>query len=144
MSVQGKLLSLSGAQSVVAVLDDDESVRKALVRLLEAAGHTARSFNSGRDFLESWHFDAPDCLVLDLQMPGLAGVEVQQALNQAGAKFPVIIITAQDAAGVREEAMSHGAVAYLRKPVDAGLLVNAVMFATTRFKEAHKTDGALD
>jgi FixJ family two-component response regulator len=123
---------------MVAVLDDDESVRKALVRLLEAAGHTARSFISGRDFLESWHFDAPDCLVLDLQMPGLAGVEVQQALNQAGAKFPVIIITADDAAGVREEAMIHGAVAYLRKPVDAGVLVNAVMCATSRSKEAHK------
>ncbi len=123
---------------MIAVLDDDESVRKALVRLLEAAGHTARSFSSGRDFLESWHFDAPDCLVLDLQMPGLAGVEVQQALNRAGAKFPVIIITAHDAAGVREEALSHGAVAFLRKPVDAGVLVNAVMFATTRFTEAHK------
>ena len=123
---------------MVAVLDDDESVRKALVRLLEAAGHTARDFSSGRDFLKSWHLDLPDCLVLDLQMPGLAGVDVQQALNQAGAKFPVIIITAHDAASVREEAMSHGAVAYLHKPVDASVFVNAVMFATTRFREAHK------
>ncbi len=66
------------------------------------------------------------------------GVEIQQALNQAGAKFPVIIITAHDAASVREEAMSHGAVAYLRKTVDAGVLVSAVMFATIRFREGHK------
>lgn len=123
---------------MVAILDDDESVRNALVRLLEAAGHTARSFSSGRNFLDAWHLDIPDCLVLDLQMPDLGGMEVQQALKLAGAKFPVIIITAHDAAGVREEAISHGAVAYLRKPVDAGVLVNTVMFATTRLKEAHK------
>ena len=124
---------------MVAVLDDDESVRKALVRVLEAAGHTARGFSSGQDFLKSWSFDPPDCLVLDLQMPGLSGVEVQQALNQAGAKFPVIIITAHDAADVgREEAMSHGAVAYLRKPVDARVLVNSVMFATNRIQGSTK------
>lgn len=117
---------------MIAVLDDDQSVRKALVRVLEAAGHAARSFNSGQDFLKSWHFDPPDCLVLDLQMPGLSGVEVQKALNLAGANFPVIIITAHDAADAgREEAMSRGAVAYLHKPVDAGILVNAVMLATT-------------
>ena len=128
-----------GTQSVVAVLDDDELVRTALVRLLDAAGHTARSFSSGQDFLAAWHFDPPDCLVLDLQMPGLSGLEVQQALNKAGAKFPVIIITAHDAAGVgREEAMSQGAVAYLRKPVDAGVLLEAVMFAATRLEETQK------
>ena len=83
-------VAFGGAQSVVAVLDDDESARKALVRLLEAAGHTARGFSSGRDFLESWHLDAPDCLVLDLQMPGLAGVDVQQgAQTRPVRNFPL-------------------------------------------------------
>jgi FixJ family two-component response regulator len=115
---------------VVVVLDDDKSVCRALVRLLQAAGHPARGFTCGEEFLKSWHSDPPDCLLLDLQMPGLSGVEV----NQAGADFPVIVITAaHDGVGVREEAISRGAVAYLRKPVEASILVNAVMVATSRF-----------
>jgi len=116
---------------VIAVLDDDESVRKALVRLLGAAGHAACGFATGREFLDSWRIDPPDCLVLDLQMSGLSGLEVHQALNKAAATFPVIIVTAHVAASMREDAMRHGAVAYLSKPVDAGVLMNAVMFATT-------------
>lgn len=117
---------------MVVVLDDDKSVCRALVRLLQAAGYAARGFTSGEEFLKSWRSDSPDCLLLDLQMPGLSGVEVHQALNQAGADFPVIVITAAlDGPGV-EEAMSRGAVAYLRKPVEASVLVNAVMVATTK------------
>jgi CheY-like chemotaxis protein len=121
-------------KQVVAVLDDDESVSKAFVRLLRAAGYAARGFTSGQDLLKHWPVDPPDCLVLDLQMPGLSGAEVHQALKRAGAKFPVIAISAHDAAAMREEAMSHGAVAYLRKPVDAHVLVNAVRSAANRIR----------
>jgi FixJ family two-component response regulator len=111
---------------LIAVVDDEESVRKALVRVLRAAGFPARGFASGQVFLESWHFDRPDCLVLDLQMPGVSGTEVQQALNAAGAHFPVIIITAHDAPSLREECMRLGAVAYLCKPLDIRALLKAV------------------
>jgi len=114
---------------VIAVVDDEESVRKAVVRLLQAAGHPARGFASGRDFLTSWHFDRPDCLLLDLQMADLSGTEVQKALNEAGAQFPVVIITAHDSPNAREECMREGAVAYLCKPLDERLLFNALSLA---------------
>lgn len=114
---------------MIAVVDDEESVRIALVRVLCAGGFVARGFASGREFLNSWRFDRPDCLVLDLQMPDISGTEVQQALYVAGAKFPVIIVTAHDSSIVREECMRQGAVAYLCKPPDPGALLQAVALA---------------
>ena len=80
----------------------------------------------GAEFLESWHFDRPDCLILDLQMPGLSGTEVQQSLKTAGATFPIVIITAHDSPSLREECMSAGAAEYLCKPLDIQTLVKAV------------------
>jgi FixJ family two-component response regulator len=111
---------------MIAVVDDEESVRNAVVRVLRAAGFAARGFASGTEFLMSWHFDRPEFLLLDLQMPDMSGTEVQQALNEAGAKFPVIIISAHDAPGVREESMRLGAAAYLCKPFDLDALLRAV------------------
>ena len=111
---------------MIAIVDDEDSIRKALIRLLQAAGFAARAFASGSEFLDSWHFDRPDCLVLDLQMPEMSGRDVQQALRTAGARFPIIIITAHDSPSQRDECMSAGAIAYLRKPLDAGALIQAV------------------
>jgi FixJ family two-component response regulator len=116
---------------VIAVVDDEESVRNALVRVLHAAGLAARGFASGDEFLTSWHFDRPDCLLLGLQMPGFSGTEVQQALQLAGAHFPIIIITAHDAPNVREECMRLGAADYLCKPIDADILLKTVALTTT-------------
>jgi len=114
---------------VIAVVDDEESVRKAVVRVLQATGFSARGFGSGTEFLKSWHFDRPDCLVLDLQMPGFSGMEVQQALKTAGAHFPIVIITAHDAPSLREQCLREGAIAYLCKPLDIRALVEAVTLA---------------
>jgi FixJ family two-component response regulator len=114
---------------VIAVVDDEESVRKAVVRVLRAAGFAAHGFASGDAFLKSWHFDRPDCLVLDLQMPDVSGTEVQRALNTAGANFPIVIITAHDAPSMREECMRLGAVAYLCKPLDIRTLLDQVTLA---------------
>jgi FixJ family two-component response regulator len=111
---------------VIAVVDDEESVRKAVVRVLRAAGFAAQGFSSGDEFLRSWHFDRPDCLVLDLQMPDISGMEVQKALNLAGAHFPIVIITAHDAPAVREECLRLGAIAYLCKPLDVRSLLDTV------------------
>jgi FixJ family two-component response regulator len=111
---------------VIAVVDDEVAVRKALVRVLRAAGFTARAFASGKEFLNFWHFDRPDCLILDLQVPDLSGTEVQQSLKTAGAHFPVVIITAHDSPNLRAECMSAGAVAYLCKPLDLPALIQAV------------------
>jgi FixJ family two-component response regulator len=111
---------------VIAVVDDEESVRKAVVRVLQAAGFAARAFASGAEFLKNWHFDRPDCLVLDLQMPGLSGREVQESLRMAGAQFPIVIITAHDSPSLREECMNAGAIAYLSKPLDIRTLIETV------------------
>jgi FixJ family two-component response regulator len=100
-----------------------------MVRLLRIAGFDARGFASGNEFLKSWHFDRPDCLLLDLQMPDMSGTEVQQALNLAGATFPVIIITAHDPPIFREECARLGAVDYLCKPLDVLALLKAVTHA---------------
>jgi FixJ family two-component response regulator len=114
---------------VIAVVDDEELVCKAVVRLLRAAGYKARGFSSGHEFLASLVTYRPRCVVLDLQMPGLSGLEVQRALNAGGARPPVVIITAHDAPGAREDCMREGAVAYLCKPLPDGSLLNAVAAA---------------
>jgi FixJ family two-component response regulator len=115
---------------VIAVLDDEDSVRKALVRVLRAAGFAAHGFRSPEEFLKSWRTDLPECLLLDLQMPELSGQEVQRALNAAGAQFPVLIVTVHDAPRIREECMRLGATGYLCKPLDVPNLLQAVTSAT--------------
>lgn len=117
---------------MIAIVDDDESVRKAVIRLLEAAGHSARGYTSADEFLENWRVDRHDCLLLDLQMPNLRGADLQRALNRAGANFPVIIITALDSPGARAECLREGAVAYLTKPVEEHLLLVALRCALDR------------
>jgi FixJ family two-component response regulator len=118
-----------GVWRMIAVVDDEESVRKAVVRLLQAAGHTARGFATGSDFLQHWLDDPPECLLLDLQMPGLSGADVLRALNRSGAHIPTIIVTAHDSPGAREECLRLGAVAYLCKPLDERVLLAALRSA---------------
>jgi FixJ family two-component response regulator len=125
---------------VIAVVDDQESVCKAVVRGLRAAGFAARSFVSGTEFLRSWHFDRPDCLVLDLQMPGLSGTEVQQSLRMAGAQFPIVFITAHDSPSLREECMGAGAAAYLCKPFDLPALIQAVSLHSSPHLDKRSAD----
>jgi FixJ family two-component response regulator len=114
---------------MIAVVDDDESVRKSLIRVLTAAGFPAQGFASGETFLESWKLDPPECLLLDVQMPGLTGPEVQDVLHSAGVNFPIIIISSDDSPSTREQCMARGAFAYLRKPLDVEALTQAVKSA---------------
>ena len=114
---------------MIAVVDDDESVCRAVVRLLQVAGHTVRGYASGHEFLKNWLVHRPDCLFLDLQMPGLSGMDVQSALNQAKAHIPVVVITAHDSPVARQECMHAGVVAYLCKPLDERVLLDAVRLA---------------
>jgi FixJ family two-component response regulator len=119
---------------MIAVVDDEESVRKAIARLLTAAGYAARSFASGTEFLDQGMSEPPECLILDLQMPGLSGVEVQRALNRCGARIPVLMLSAGESSGAREECLREGAAAYLCKPVDERILFNALSSALTAEK----------
>ncbi|MFM0391951.1 response regulator transcription factor [Paraburkholderia phytofirmans] len=114
----------------VVVVDDDESVSRAIKRLLRSIGIASETFASGDAFLDvlaSLPSYQPDCAILDVQMPGLNGLEVQQRL--LGRAIPVIFITAHDDIGVREHALAGGAVAYLRKPFDDELFVRTVRAA---------------
>jgi len=114
---------------LIAIVDDEESVRKSLRRLLVASQLDATVYASGQEFLDSLGGRQPDCLVLDLQMPGLTGLEVQRALAGARVRFPTIIITAHDEPETRARCLSAGAVAYLCKPLHDELLLDAIAAA---------------
>ncbi|ANN76400.1 response regulator [Bordetella flabilis] len=118
------------ASPLVAVIDDDESVGRAIKRLLRSAGLAADIYETGNDFLArcaSTPSYRPACVVLDVQMPGLNGLEVQGRL--AGSGIPVIFITAHDETEVRERALAAGAAAFLRKPFNDEVLIEAVRSA---------------
>ena len=110
----------------VAVVDDDESVRKALRRLLRAANLDADAFASGQDFIDSLAAQVPDCIVLDLHMPGMNGMDVQQQLARSGLQLPIVVITGHDEPLARSQCLSAGAAAYLRKPLDDEALLDAI------------------
>ena len=117
---------MAGKQSRIAIIDDDESVRRAIRRLFVSSGLRAEVFASGRDFLDSLARGRPDCIVLDLQMPGLNGVEVLNALARAGLRVPAIIVTGHDEPESRMRCLAAGAAAYLCKPFDDAALLRAV------------------
>ena len=113
----------------IAIVDDEEPVRKALRRLFRSASMDVETFASGRDFLDSLAKHRPDCVVLDLHMPGLTGRDVQQQLAQTQPALPVIIITGKDEPGVRESVLAAGAADYLLKPLNDHTLLAAVTSA---------------
>ena len=113
-------------QPLIAVVDDDASIRRALLRLLRTSHYRAESFESSFAFLESIVERMPDCVILDVQMPLMTGIEVQQRLLQIDKPPPVIIITAHDEPKTRERCIALGAVRYLRKPIEGDLLIDAI------------------
>jgi FixJ family two-component response regulator len=116
----------SGSGTYVAVVDDDRSVGTALCRLLRTAGIEAKAFESAADFLQSLQERQPDCLVLDVQMPGMNGLELQQRLKDLALGLPVIMITGRDEASIHAICMAMGASSYLRKPLNDDDLLDAV------------------
>lgn len=115
----------------VAIVDDDMAVRKGLARLLGASAIRVRSFASGREFLDSLAAEAPECLIVDLQMPEMTGLELQGELARIGARIPTIVITAHNERGLRERCLAAGATAYLIKPLDGMQLIASIGAAVT-------------
>jgi FixJ family two-component response regulator len=113
----------------VAIVDDDESVRRATARLISAHSFAVRCYASARDFLDSESAD-PACLILDLRMNGITGLELLHRVNGSGSRFPVIVMTADDEPGVRHRCQLAGASSFLTKPVPADMLLNAINAAT--------------
>jgi FixJ family two-component response regulator len=110
----------------IAVIDDDRSVRIALCRLLRAADLDAKAYESASEFLKTLNADPPDCLVLDLQMPGMNGLELQQRLTEIGVLLPIVVITGHDDAAMQSMCMAAGASTYLSKPIDETELLTAI------------------
>jgi FixJ family two-component response regulator len=125
----GGVSESDNGRAYVAVVDDDRSVGVALCRLLRTAGIEARAFESGGDFLRSLPDRQPDCVVLDLQMPGMNGLELQQRLKEIAVTLPIVMITGRDEASIHAICMAMGASTYLRKPLDDDDLLDAVQRA---------------
>ena len=111
---------------LIAVVDDDESIRKALQRLLTACGLGVTTFACGQDFLDSVVDRRPDCLIVDMDMPTMTGADVQRALTRRGARVPVIIIAGRDDPEAEARCRAAGAAAYLHKPIDAQILLETL------------------
>jgi FixJ family two-component response regulator len=116
----------------VAIVDDDASVRKALARLLRVFAIRSQTYGSAREFLESLSLGAPECLIVDLHMPEMTGLELQDELLRVGANIPTIVITAHNEIGYRERCRAAGAAAYLLKPLDENTLIAAISSAIER------------
>jgi two-component system, LuxR family, response regulator FixJ len=116
----------------VYVVDDDEGVRNSLRFLLKSVGLTARTLASAREFLESYRPRQPGCVVLDVRMPGMSGLELQQQLNLRGAIIPVIFITGHGDIPMAVEAMQHGAFDFLQKPFRDQDLIDRIQRALER------------
>ena len=108
------------------MVEDDGSVRKAFGRLVRSAGLAADTYASGEEFLQAIPRRLPDCVLLDLQLPGMDGLGVQAWLRASAIKLPVVFITAINDVASRDQAMQHGATAWLRKPVDDLALLEAI------------------
>ena len=122
-------MALDKSKPLIAIVDDDESVCRAIRRLVRSVAMDGETFSSGQDFLdllEAMPSFQPDCLILDVQMPRMNGLEVQQQLIKSGKRVPVIFITAHDEVGAREKALAAGAMAFIRKPFNDELLIKTI------------------
>jgi FixJ family two-component response regulator len=124
--------------SLVFVVDDDASVRKSLARLVKNAGYEVETFASVRDFLARPPYDGPSCLVLDVRMPGLTGLDLQEALRATGQRLSIVFITGGGDIRASVKAMKGGAVDVLTKPLDEGTLLTAIQQAVSRTIEERR------
>jgi FixJ family two-component response regulator len=126
------------ADSIVFVVDDDPSFRRSTERLLRTAGFTIKSFASAQEFLHNPRPDVPACLVSDVRMPGLSGLDLQRELAKAGIVIPIIFITGHGDIPMSVQAMKAGAVDFLTKPFRAKKLLDAIEQALKRDRAARK------
>jgi FixJ family two-component response regulator len=114
---------------LITVVDDDAAIREAVQSLLRSVGLRAEGFASAQDFLQSGHLPDTACLIVDVRMPCMSGLELQQQLTTAHCPLPILFITAHGDAATRARALSAGAVAFLDKPFSEEGLLRAVQAA---------------
>ena len=110
----------------ISIVDDDDSVREALKSLIDSVGFRVEAFASGEEFLNRPDISQTDCLITDVRMPGMSGLELQERLNAAGAAIPIVFISAHDDTEARARAMRGGAIDFLQKPFSEDSLLNAI------------------
>jgi FixJ family two-component response regulator len=111
---------------VIAIVDDDEPLREALGSVMKAAGFLIATFPTAEDFLDSPDWRNTACLILDVRLPGMSGIELQRRLLDADSSVPIIFVSAHGDASVRELVMNAGAIAFLNKPVRSDRLLKEI------------------
>jgi FixJ family two-component response regulator len=130
--------------AIVFLVDDDPAVLKSLTRVMRSADHEVAVFASAEDFLAGNHLSQPGCLILDVEMPGLTGVELQRALAARHSALPIIFLTGHGDIDMGVRAMKLGAVDFLTKPVDGDVLLEAVRDAIERSRVIVAARAAMD
>jgi len=110
------------AVTLVGIVDDDRSLCLSLVRLVRSMGYDARGFESAEEFMRSSTLDECSCLITDVQMPGISGIELAKFMTVQRSTVPVIVVTAHAEPGLEDSALANGASYFLRKPIDGDLL----------------------
>ena len=134
---------MTNNQFIVMIVDDDESIRRAARRLIKSYGFPVETFASAEDFLSSGRLHETACLVLDVQMPGLNGLELQSRLITDGHQVPIIFITAFNEENARAQALKAGALGYLVKPFEEADLLTAINVALRRQEIGRQSPGTL-
>jgi FixJ family two-component response regulator len=127
---------VSSNTPVVSIVDDDESVREALKGFIHSIGFRAEIFPSAEDFLASSNLDKTSCIIVDVHMPVMTGLELQCRLDSSRFRIPMIFVTAHDDPAVRVQALKGGAVDFLSKPFNADVLLSAIHAALDRKEDA--------
>jgi FixJ family two-component response regulator len=129
--------------AVIAVVDDDPSVRKGLERLIRSMGWRAETFSSATEFLDRSGSEAPSCIVLDLQLPGLSGLELQNRMAEAGLETPIVFLTGHGNIPASVRAIKAGAVEFLTKPFEEQDLLKAIQEAIERDRRTRQQHAEL-
>ena len=124
--------------AIIAIVDDDPSVRRGLERLIRSAGWKAETFASAQEFLDRPGGEAPSCLVLDLQLPGLSGLDLQKRMAEVGLEIPIVFLTGHGNIPASVQAMKAGAVEFLTKPFDEQDLLQAIQEAVERDRQSRR------
>jgi len=119
------------AKPLISIVDDDESMREAVRGLMKSLGYRVEAAASAEEFLRSPHVRRTSCLITDVQMPGMSGLELHQRLSTSGESIPTILITAYPDDSVRERALAAGVIGYLSKPLDENDLLACIRSALT-------------
>jgi FixJ family two-component response regulator len=126
------------AKPVIAIVDDDPRVRESLESLIESAGFTARVFSFAEEFLQGGLLSGTSCLITDVRMPGMGGLDLQRCVRLKRPELPVILITGHHEDEVERRAFAQGAASFIFKPFDAGELLRAVETALNKTSGNHE------